>query len=267
MQLPFKAPVVLRCAALVLVLGAVPLKADVPVATVTVINTYPHDADAFTQGLVIHDGQLYEGTGRNGASSLRRVDLVSGEILQRHNLGSRYFGEGITIMDDKIYQLTWQSQLGFVYDLESFDLQKTFFLPGEGWGITHDGTRLIVSDGTAFLRFLDPQTLRETGRVQVVEDGVPVERLNELEFIDGEVWANVWYTDTIVRIDPASGALTGKLDLSGLYQQRSADDVLNGIAWDADSDRLFVTGKLWPALYEIEVVDATAAVGDDDSGR
>lgn len=262
-----KMHVVLWSAPLLLALTTLPACAEVPVADVTVLNTYPHDPEAFTQGLVIHAGQLYEGTGRNGASSLRRVDLATGEILQRRNLGSRYFGEGITIMNDKVYQLTWQSQLGFVYDLETFDLQKTFFLPGEGWGITHDGMRLIVSDGSASLRFLDPDTLKETGRVQVSEDGVPVDRLNELEFIEGEVWANVWYTDTIVRIDPASGAITGKLDLGGLYQQRSADDVLNGIAWDAEAGRLFVTGKLWPALYEIKVADATAPVGDDDSGR
>jgi glutaminyl-peptide cyclotransferase len=242
--------------ALVLALCSVSACAEVPVYKVHVINTYPHDPDAFTQGLVAYNGELFEGTGRNGQSSLRRVALETGEILQRRNLGSRYFGEGITIMGERIYQLTWQSQLGFVYDRASFDLQKTFFLPGEGWGITHDGTHLIVSDGTATLRFLDPGTQSEVKRVQVTEDGVPVERLNELEYIDGEVWANVWYTDTIVRIDPVSGNIVSKLDLSGLHQSASTEDVLNGIAWDAAAQRLFVTGKLWSALYEVEVVES-----------
>lgn len=228
--------------------------AAVPVSTVRVVNTYPHDPDAFTQGLVALDGELYEGTGRNGQSSLRRVALASGEVLQRRNLGSLYFGEGITIMDDRVYQLTWQSQIGFVYDRATFELQKTFFLPGEGWGITHDGTHLIVSDGTAQLRFLDPETQQEVKRITVTEDGLPLARLNELEYIDGEVWANVWYTDFIVRIDPATGQVRSKLDLSGLHATRGADDVLNGIAWDAGAQRLFVTGKLWSSLYEVEVV-------------
>jgi len=239
---------------------AFPAAAEVPVHQIRVLNTFPHDPGAFTQGLVFLDGELFEGTGRNGASSLRRVALDTGAVLQRHNLASRYFGEGITIHGDSIYQLTWQSQLGFVYDRKTFALQGTFFLPGEGWGITGDGSRLIVSDGSAFLRFLDPVTRRETGRVQVTEDGRPLDRLNELEYIDGEVWANVWYTDTIVRIDPVTGVVNSKLDLAGLYRQRGADDVLNGIAWDAEGRRLFVTGKLWPNLYEITVLEAGAAV-------
>jgi glutaminyl-peptide cyclotransferase len=244
--------------AALLALGSIAACAEVPVFTARVVNTFPHDPDAFTQGLVALNGELYEGTGRNGQSSLRRVALETGDVLQRRNLGPLYFGEGITIMGERIYQLTWQSQLGFVYDRASFDLQKTFLLPGEGWGITHDGTHLIVSDGTADLRFLDPQTQAEVKRVAVTEDGMPLDRLNELEYIDGEVWANVWYTDFIVRIDPATGNVVSKLDLSGLHMQRGADDVLNGIAWDAATDRLFVTGKLWSALYEIELVDETA---------
>ncbi len=227
----------------------------VPVQQVEVVASYPHDPEAFTQGLVFHDGFLYEGTGRNGQSSLRRVDLGSGEILQRSNLGARYFGEGITILDGNIYQLTWQSHIGFVYALDSFKQEQTFFLPGEGWGITHNGTHLIVSDGTSTLRFLDPQSFKEVKRVTVTEGGLPLDRLNELETINGEVWANVWYTNFIVRIDPESGKVVGKLDLSGLYQSRQLDDVLNGIAWDADGKRLFVTGKLWPALYEIRVIE------------
>ena len=241
--------------AVLLALVSVTACADVPVSTVRIVNTFPHDPQAFTQGLVVLDGELYEGTGRNGQSSLRRVALDSGEILQRRNLGNLYFGEGITIMGERIYQLTWQSQLGFVYDRASFDLQKTFFLPGEGWGITHDGGYLIVSDGTAVLRFLDPETQVVAKRITVTVEGVPLDRLNELEYINGEVWANIWYTDFIVRIDPATGDVTGKLDLSGLHQQHATDAVLNGIAWDAEAERLFVTGKLWSSLYEIEVVD------------
>lgn len=247
--------------AVLLALVSVTACAEVPVATVHIVNTFPHDPQAFTQGLVVLNGELYEGTGRNGQSSLRRIALDTGEILQRRNLGNLYFGEGITIMGERIYQLTWQSQLGFIYDRTSFDLQKTFFLPGEGWGITHDGAHLIVSDGTAVLRFLDPETQVVAKRVTVTEDGIPRDRLNELEYINGEVWANVWYTDFIVRIDPATGNVTGKLDLSSLRQQRATDDVLNGIAWDAEAERLFVTGKLWSSLYEIEVVGEVAEQG------
>lgn len=229
--------------------------AEVPVQKIEVINTYPHDPAAFTQGLVFHQGQLYEGTGRNGESSLRKVELESGTVQQRVMLPTQHFGEGITILNDKVYQLTWQTHLGLVYDLASLKQVQSFYLPGEGWGITHDGARLIISDGTSFLRFFDPATLKETGRVQVTEDGTPLERLNELEYVDGQVWANVWYTDFIVKIDAATGEVVGKLDLSGLNQQRAADDVLNGIAWDAESGRLFVTGKLWSQLYEIKPAD------------
>jgi glutamine cyclotransferase len=227
----------------------------VPVQQVEVVASYPHDPMAFTQGLVFDKGQLFEGTGRHGESSLRRVDLESGEVQQRADLGLRYFGEGITILGERIYQLTWQSHIGFVYERDSFRQLQTFFLPGEGWGLTHDGSALIVSDGTPVLRFLDPENFRELRRVTVTEAGQPLARLNELEYIDGEVWANVWYTDYIVRIDPASGVVTGKLDLSGLHQGREPDAVLNGIAWDAESRRLFVTGKLWPALYEIRLAE------------
>lgn len=228
---------------------------EVPVLDFEIVAEYPHDPAAFTQGLTVDAGELFEGTGRNGASSLRRVDLESGEILQRRNLGARYFGEGIAVLDSRIYQLTWQSHLGFVYDRDSFEQLRTFFLPGEGWGLTHDGEQLIVSDGSATLRFLDPQTFSETRRLTVTDGGMPVARLNELEYIDGQVWANVWYSNFILRIDPASGAVTAKVDLSSLNQQRQQDDVLNGIAWDADARRLFVTGKLWPVLYEIRLME------------
>lgn len=238
---------------LLLALAASFAHGAVPVKNVEVINTYPHDAKAFTQGLVSINGVLYEGTGRNGESSLRKVELATGTVQQRAMLPAQHFGEGITVLNNKVYQLTWQTHVGFIYDLNSFKQVQSFYLPGEGWGITHDGKQLIVSDGTANLRFLDPLTLKETGRVQVSEDGKPLDKLNELEYINGEVWANVWYTNFIVRIDPATGVVKSKLDLSDLNQSRSTDDVLNGIAWDAESQRLFVTGKLWSQLYEIKV--------------
>ncbi|MES2605550.1 MAG: glutaminyl-peptide cyclotransferase [Pseudomonadota bacterium] len=238
---------------LLLALAASVAYGAVPVKSVEVINTYPHDASAFTQGLVSIDGVLYEGTGRNGESSLRKVELATGAVQQRAMLPAQHFGEGITVLNNKVYQLTWQTHVGFVYDLGSFKQVQSFYLPGEGWGITHDGKQLIVSDGTANLRFLDPVTLKETSRVAVTEDGKPLDKLNELEYINGEVWANVWYTNFIVRIDPVTGVVNSKLDLSDINESRSTDDVLNGIAWDADSQRLFVTGKLWSQLYEIKV--------------
>jgi glutamine cyclotransferase len=227
--------------------------APVPVKKFDVVNTYPHDPNAFTQGLVSIGGVLYEGTGRNGESQLRKVDLATGKVQQSKPLATQHFGEGITILNNKVYQLTWQTHVVFLYDLQSFQQVQSFYLSGEGWGITHDGKNLIVSDGTANLRFFDPVTLKETSRVQVTEDGKPLDRLNELEYINGEVWANVWYSDNIVRIDPKTGVVKSKLDLKSLNQQRGHDDVLNGIAWDADSKRLFVTGKLWDKLYEIKV--------------
>lgn len=222
---------------------------------VEVVAAYPHDPMAFTQGLAVANGRLYEGTGRYGASSIRRVDLETGRVEQRRELNARYFGEGITILDGRLYELTWRAGLGIVYDLESFDLLETFRYPGEGWGLANDGERLILSDGTSTLRFLDPESFEELGRVTVREDGTPLDRLNELELVDGEVWANVWYEDRIVRIDPETGEVLGALDLSRLYpaSQRGSEAVLNGIAYDAEADRLFVTGKNWPQLFEIEV--------------
>jgi glutamine cyclotransferase len=226
----------------------------VPVKQVEVISVFPHDVSAFTQGLTWHDGYLYEGTGRNGESSLRKVELESGDLLTRHNLNRRYFGEGIAVMDDKIYQLTWQSHLGFVYDVENFKQQKSFFVAGEGWGITHDGEKLIISDGSSTLRFLDAESQQELSRIDVTLDGEPVIYLNELEYINGEVWANIWYQDFIVRIDPETGVVNSIVDLSGLYaERRSRDEVLNGIAWDEADQRLFVTGKLWPSIFEIKI--------------
>ena len=227
---------------------------SVPINEVEVINVFPHDVSAFTQGLTWHGGYLYEGTGRNGESSLRKVKLESGDLLTRHNLNRRYFGEGIAVMDNKIFQLTWQSHLGFVYDVENFKQQKSFFVAGEGWGITHDGEKLIISDGSSTLRFLDAESQQELSRIEVTLDGKPVIYLNELEYINGEVWANIWHQDFIVRIDPDTGVVNSIVDLSGLYAgQRCRDEVLNGIAWDEVGQRLFVTGKLWPNIFEIKI--------------
>ncbi len=229
---------------------------EIQVYQAEVVNQYPHDANAFTQGLVFVDGKLYEGTGQRGQSALRLLDLETGELLQRKNLERRYFGEGITILGDKIYQLTWTSNVGFVYDKESFTQVSSFYVPGEGWGLTHDGEYLIVSDGTSYLRFLDTETMSEVKRIQVTDDLGPVNNINELEYINGEIWGNIWYQDYLVRIDPESGAVNSRVDLTGLYTAlRNNDAVLNGIAWDAENERLFVTGKLWPSLYEIEVLE------------
>ncbi len=226
-----------------------------PVSGYQVVRVYPHDREAFTQGLVFADGVLYEGTGLNGQSSIRKVKLENGAVLQLQKLEERYFGEGIALVGDSIVQLTWQGGVGFVYDRATFQRARTFTYTGEGWGLAYDGTRLIMSDGTAFLRFLDPKTLTETGRVQVTDGGRPVQQLNELEVVKGEVYANVWQSDRIARIDPKSGQVRGWIDLKGILDPKDAAgvDVMNGIAYDAAGDRLFVTGKLWPKLFEIRV--------------
>lgn len=234
-----------------------PPPSQTPTYTYRIIQAYPHDREAFTQGLIFQNGVLYESTGLRGRSSLRRVDLETGEVLQILPLANQYFGEGITLYEDKIYQLTWQSRVGFVYDEESFELLQEFSYPTEGWGITHDGQRLIVSDGTATLYFWDPETLEEIGRVQVRDQGKPVTWLNELEYVQGEIYANVWQTNRIARIEPQTGQVVGWVLLQGLLTPedlRQPVDVLNGIAYDAANDRLFVTGKLWPKLLEIELV-------------
>ena len=230
---------------------------SVPMLTYKVVNTYPHDRAAFTEGLVMDGGELYEGTGMNGQSSLRRVDLESGKVLQNVALDPQYFGEGVTVWKDQIIQLTWQSHTGFVYDKGSFKLLKTFNYPSEGWGLTHDATSLIMSDGTPTIRFLDPVTFQETKRITVTDKGQPVSNLNELEYVRGEILANVWQTDRIARISPETGTVIGWIDLGGLLSladRQQPVDVLNGIAYDAEHDRLFVTGKLWPKLFEITLV-------------
>ena len=226
----------------------------IPTYGYRVINEYPHDPEAFTQGLMYDDGMLLEGTGLYGQSSIRRVALATGMVLQQRDLAASYFGEGITAVGDRLLQLTWKSGKGFVYDKETFNPSGSFSYSGQGWGLTYDGERLIMSDGTAYLRFLDPETFAQTGRVEVRGADGPVTRLNELEYIRGEVFANIWQRNTIARIAPLTGRVTGWIELGGLLGKQSQPDVLNGIAYDAGGDRLFVTGKLWPKVFEIELV-------------
>lgn len=220
-----------------------------------VVRSYPHDPQAFTQGLIARDGVLFESTGLNGRSSLRKVRLETGEVLQRTSVDARYFAEGLTDWGNRLIQLTYTTKVGFVYDLASFTLQRTFDYTGQGWGLTHDTRRLIMSDGTSALRFLDPETFGETGRVTVTDQGKPIENLNELEWVQGQIFANVWLTDRIAIISPDSGRVAAWLDLAGIRGpvRSGSDDVLNGIAYDAARDRLFVTGKLWPRLFEIRI--------------
>jgi len=228
--------------------------AATPVQGFKVVHSYPHDPDAFTQGLFFHEGFLYEGTGLRGRSSIRKVELETGKVVQQVDLPGEVFGEGITLWGDRIIGLTWQEGIAFVLDLKTFKLWRKFNYAGEGWGLTHNDRELIMSDGTPELRFLDPLSFKELRRVKVTADGRPIDELNELEWVDGEVYANIWQTDRIARINPKTGAVTGWIDLTGLLpMRRSGDDVLNGIAYDAKTRRLFVTGKLWPKLFEIQL--------------
>jgi len=223
-----------------------------------VVRTYPHDPTAFTQGLIVHDGALIETTGRY-PSTLRRVRLEDGSVLQKRELDLAYFGEGVTEIGGRLFGLTWQNGTGFIWDADDFSALGQFTYSGEGWGLTDDGERLILSDGTSVIRFLDPDTFVETGRIDVTLDGNPVTQLNELEWIDGQIVANVWQQDVLVKIDPTSGKVVGIIDLMGLLPHAERlnpnDDVLNGIAWDETNRRLFVTGKNWPKLFEIKPTD------------
>jgi glutamine cyclotransferase len=235
--------------------GSAQRTTSAPVSRYEVVRAYPHDPKAFTQGLEFADGFLYEGTGLNGASGIRKVRLETGEVLQVQKLEDRYFGEGITLFGDSVIQLTWRTGTGFVYDRETFERRRSFSYTGEGWGLTHDGTRLIMSDGSSSLRFLDPTTFKETGRLNVTDGGRPVAQLNELELVRGEIYANVWQTDRIARISPKTGDVTGWIDMRGLLSpaESKGADVLNGIAYDEKGNRLFVTGKWWPKVFEIRV--------------
>jgi len=249
----------MRYLALTLLLTAATALADskVPIWNVEVVHTYPHDVNAFTEGLFFLNGYLYESTGLEQHSSIRKVRLETGEVVQRRDIAPQYFGEGIVNWKNRIISLTWKAELGFVFDLATFKLQKKFSYVGEGWGLTQDGKEIIMSDGTSQLRFLDPDTLKETHRIDVTLQGKPVPNVNELEWVKGEIFANVWKTNWILRIDPSSGKVEGVIDLNGLLQKSDIvpgqTDVPNGIAYDAKADRLFVTGKNWPKLFEIQL--------------
>lgn len=221
-----------------------------------VINTWPHDTAAYTQGLVFQDGKLFESTGQEGRSSLRRVELETGKVLQQVNIPSPYFSEGLTLFKGKLYQLTWQHQRGFIYDAWTFEKIGEFSYSGEGWGLTNDGESLILSDGTNRLRFLNPNNFQVRRSISVLDQRTAVTDLNELEYVHGEIYANVWHQDQIARIDPQTGRVTAWVDLKGLLKPGEATDeeaVLNGIAYDETRDRLFITGKLWPKLFEIRL--------------
>ncbi|GBE30791.1 MAG TPA: glutaminyl-peptide cyclotransferase [Bacteroidetes bacterium] len=229
-----------------------------PVYHCDVINSYPHDYTAYTQGLVIHDGQLFEGTGRYGKSSLRKVDLETGEVLNKIDLTSNRFGEGIAIFNSRIYQLTWRAGEAYVYDLDSFERIGQFHYSGEGWGITHDGEHLITSDGSANLTIRDPETFSVESTIPVWDTNGSVNGLNELEYIDGFIYANLYPTDLIARIDPISGEVKAWLYLEGLLDAESPDgraEVLNGIAYDSATGKMYLTGKYWPRLYEVEIIE------------
>jgi glutamine cyclotransferase len=234
-----------------------PAPGSAPVSSYRIVAEYPHDPAAFTQGLVFVDGALYEGTGLRGESTLRRVELETGEVLQSTALDPNHFGEGIAVVGDRVYQLTWKNRTGIVYDRETFEALDTFTYPTEGWGLTTDGARLIHSDGTNRLYFRDPDTFAELSSIDVFHGGQPIGFLNELEFVEGEIWANIWRTDFIARIDPATGQILAWIDLSGLLSEADRQaynvDVLNGIAYDSATGRIFVTGKWWPKVFEIEL--------------
>jgi glutamine cyclotransferase len=243
---------------LVSVSGAAATQSETPVYTYRVVAKYPHDPNAFTQGLIYEDGFLYESTGLNGQSSVRKVRLETGEVLQKLDLPAAVFGEGLTERGNQLLVLTWTSNIGYVLDRAGFAVKGTFSYPGEGWGLTRSADTIFMSDGSSRIRLLDPESLRERGRIEVTDRGTPVVRLNELEWVKGEIYANVWQTDRIARIDPKSGKVLGWIDLAGVNGKsvvfEKGNAVLNGIAYDSAKDRLFVTGKLWPELYEIKLV-------------
>ncbi len=244
--------------AFALLLATTACPAAIPMYGYKVVQVYPHDTSAYTEGLFYKDGYLFESTGEKGESTVRKVQLETGKVLQTHDVPAQYFGEGIVDWKGKLVQLTWKSETGFVYDLDDFKLQHTFSYPGEGWALTRDNKHLYMSDGSSVLRILDPDTLKATGSIMVMANGIPVTNLNELEWVKGEIYANIWLTNRIARINPANGQVMGWIDLTGLFDVNSlpepGNDVLNGIAYDARHDRLFVTGKRWPRLFEIKLV-------------
>jgi glutaminyl-peptide cyclotransferase len=234
----------------------IPNKGNVPTYGYEIVNTWPHDQDAYTQGLIFYEGKLLESTGQEGRSSLRLVEPETGKVLKKINVPRPYFAEGITFFKGRIYQLTWQHQLGFIYDVESFEKVGEFSYRGEGWGLTNDGSSLILSDGTNRIRFLDPNNFQVNRTISVLEGSTPVDRINELEYVHGEIYANIWQKDRVARIEPQTGRVLGWIDLTGLRPLSEAKDneaVLNGLAYDESKDLLYVTGKLWPKLFEIRL--------------
>ncbi|MES2988422.1 MAG: glutaminyl-peptide cyclotransferase [Pseudomonadota bacterium] len=254
-------------ALLVLPLAGCGAKDEMPkVQAVEVVKAFAHDSQAFTEGLFFQDGTLFESTGEEGTSGFRKVNLETGEVTQEVQLPSQYFGEGIVGWKDKIYQLTWKDQKGFIYNAKDFTPAGEFAYKGEGWGLTHNGKSVIMSDGTATLRFMDPDTMAQQSTVSVTANGCPVKQLNELEWIDGEIWANIWQTDLIARIDPGSGKVKGFVDVTALGPATTdTDEVANGIAYDAGTKRIFVTGKMWPQLYQVKVGEAPPAGSASDA--
>ncbi len=249
--------VALGAAIYLFMLKAADAPSKVPVYGYQIVHVYPHDRGAFTEGLEYRDGFLYESTGLNRRSSLRKVKLETGEVVQKIPLADQYFGEGIAILGDQIVQLTYQTQVGFVYGLKDFHLIRQFRYPGEGWSLTHTASTVYMDDGTSEIRLWDPKTLAERRRIKVHDGTRPVINLNELEYVEGELYANIWQTDRIARISPVTGAVTGWIDMSGLLgpmSRNGSEDVLNGIAYDSVKKRLFVTGKFWPNLYEVKIV-------------
>ncbi|HEY9155718.1 MAG TPA: glutaminyl-peptide cyclotransferase [Opitutaceae bacterium] len=224
--------------------------------TYEIVHVYPHDTTAFTEGLLVAHGHFFESTGLNGESTLREVDITTGRVLRRVSLKSEYFGEGLAVLGDRAYQLTWKNNVGFVYSLDTFQVVDQFFFVGEGWGLTSDGETLIMSDGTSHLRVLDSKTLQTARTIDVTYEGQPLTNINELEYIHGQIFANIWQTNAVVRIDPATGKVIGIIDFSGLLKPTDYGpntDVLNGIAYDAERDRLFITGKKWPKIFEVRL--------------
>jgi glutaminyl-peptide cyclotransferase len=224
--------------------------------TYSVVKSYPHDTAAYTEGLIFINGSLYESTGEYGTSSLRRVDLESGRVLQEYNISGEYYAEGLTLVDGKLIQLTWLDHVGFVYDANTFELKANFSVLTQGWGVTYDGTSLILSDGTPTLYYLNPQTYEVTRQVEVKDGNQSISNINELEYVKGDIYANIWMTNRIAIINPQTGQIKGWIDLTGLYQSTDLNSVLNGIAYDQQNGRLFVTGKNWPNLYEITIKPA-----------
>jgi glutaminyl-peptide cyclotransferase len=236
--------------------SASPTATPAPVRSFTykVVNTYPHDRNAFTQGLLVRDGVFYESTGREGASSLRRVEIETGKVEKKVDVPAQYFAEGLSEFGGKLFQITWKNKVCFVYDRATFNKTGQFSYEGEGWGLTTDGTHLIMSDGTDRIRFINPADFKEVRSIQVTDGGAPLTQLNELEYINGEIYANVWQTNGIVIINPADGKVTGRIDMTGILSPADSVgvDVLNGIAWDKDKNRIFITGKYWPKVFEVK---------------